>query len=149
MDRIRIRGGTAYAALWLTLLPGSFGRRKDRLSLLAVSLLAGVMVALLELMMANVRLDNAPRIAMTITVTHKSVFKGQYGRNLPQDWHWNLGLEPLPGMTHESMLRVSPAVWERVQPGQRMRLLVHPGRLGWVWYSRAEMDEKGFAEVVR
>ena len=133
----------------ITLLPRFFARRKDRFELLALSLMLGVTVAFFELMIANVRLDQEPRKAVTTIVIDKMIYKGKNGRYPPQYWHWKFKVEPLPGMNDDTFLRVSRTVWDDAQPGQRIRFHPHPGRLGWVWYSRDEMEEEGFAEVLK
>ena len=144
-----LAGATAYAALWFTLFPRYFPRWTQRLELLALSLIVGVMIAFCELMIANIRHDHAPRIDVPTVVTAKTIFKGKYGRHPPEYWTYHLKVEPWADGDDETTLEVSREAWDAVTPGSRIVFRPHPGRLCWIWYSREELKAEDFVTILR
>ncbi len=139
-----LAGATAYAALWFTLFPRYFPRWTQRLELLALSLIMSVLIAFCELMIANIRYDDAPRIAVPTEVKAKMIYKGKYGRHPPEHWTYQLVVKSWTDADDEQTLRVSRETWDSLEPGSRIVFHPHPGRLGWVWYSVAELEAPDF-----
>lgn len=144
-----LAGGTAYAALWFTLFPRHFPRWTQRLELLALSILACALIAFCELMIANIRLDDAPRITVPTEVRAKAIFKGKNGRYPPEYWEYQLHVVSWTDPEDEQYLRVSRQDWERLEAGDRIVFRPHPGRLGWVWYTRDELEAADFLTLLR
>lgn len=141
--------GTAYAGFWFLVFPRAFPRWHDRLTVLAYAFVIGILIAMIELMIANIRHDDAPRIAVPTTVIDKSIYKGKSGRYPPEHWTWHLRVSAWSADSGEEHLRVSRETWESVRPGSEIVFHPHPGWLGWLWYSEAELEEAGFVEVRR
>ena len=144
-----LAGSTVYAAVWLTLFPRYFPRWTDRLQLLALSLIACILIAFCEVMIANIRYDDAPRVTLQTVVKDKTIFKGKYGRHPPEHWAWNITVESWADPADEVILRVSRETWEAIAPGQRIAFRPHPGRLGWIWYTKEELESPDFVSVVQ
>jgi hypothetical protein len=144
-----LAGATVYAALWLTLFPKYFPRWTHRLELLALSLIAFVLIAFCEVMIANIRYDDAPRITIQTAVKEKTIYKGKYGRHPPEYWTWHLAVESWTDPDDERNLQVSREAWDALSPGDRIVFRPHPGRLGWVWYTAEELAEPDFVAIVQ
>jgi hypothetical protein len=138
----------AYTTVWVILFPRHFQRWRQRLELLILGLLAGALIALCEVMIANIQYDDAERIELSTRVITKTVFKGKYGRDPPEYWTYHLVVEPWDGSTKEQNLSVSQSAWHRLEPGQRIAFRPHPGRLGWIWYTKAELEAPDFVNAL-
>jgi hypothetical protein len=148
MAEVALVFGLVYTAAWMTLFPRHFARWSQRLLLLALALTSGALIAFLELMIANIRYDDAPRIVLQTTVAAKTIFKGKSGRNLPEHWTWHLSVESWTTPGEEQTLQVSRATWDEVDVGRRIVFQPHPGRFGWVWYSRDEFEAPDFVRIL-
>jgi hypothetical protein len=147
--QVALAGATVYAALWLTFFPRYFPRWTDRLQLLAFSLITCILIAFCEVVIANIRYDDAPRVTLQAEVKDKTIFKGKYGRHPPEHWAWNITVESWVDPADELTLRVSRETWETVAPGQRITFRPHPGRLGWIWYTKEELESPDFVSIVQ
>jgi hypothetical protein len=139
-------GSTIYIAFWLTAFSKAFPDWSDRLVLMANSFLIAIMVAFAMLFVVNVEQDHAPRIVVPTVVLEKAIYKGKYGRDLPEYWRYHLVVRSWKDDFGEERMTVARDDFDRAQPGDTVTFRLHPGRLGWFWYTNEELSSPGFVE---
>ena len=137
-------GSTIYIAFWFTAFSKAFPAWPDRLMLIANAFLSAIIVALAMLGVVNVEQDHAPLIVVPTVVLDKAIFKGTYGRAPPEYWQYKLVVRSWKDDFAEERMRVGRDDFDRAEPGDRVTFRLHPGRLGWFWYTEEEMSAPGF-----
>jgi hypothetical protein len=142
-------GSTIYIAFWLTAFGKAFPAWTDRLVLMANSFLSAILVAFAMLFVVNVEQDHAPLIVVPTVVLDKTIYKGKYGRDLPEYWRYQLVVRSWKDDLAEERMRVGRDDFDHAEPGDTVSFRLHPGRLGWLWYTDEEMSAPGFVEFGR
>ncbi len=142
-------GSTIYIAFWLTAIPRAFPGWRERLVLMANSFLIAIIVAFAMLFIVNVEQDRATVVIVPAEVLHKTIYKGKYGRDAPAYWRYILVVRSWQDDFGEEPIRVSRESHEAIMPGNIVSFRLHPGRLGWFWYTDEESATPGFVEIRR
>ena len=137
-------GSTIYIAFWLTAFSKAFPAWTDRLVLMANAFLSAIFVAFAMLFVVNVEQDNAPPIEVPTVVLDKTIYKGKSGRALKEHWQYNLVVRSWKDDFAEERMRVGRDDFYLAEPGDTVTFRLHPGRLGWFWYTEEELSAPDF-----
>jgi hypothetical protein len=137
-------GSTIYVAFWFNAFSKIFPTWLDRLVLMGNAFLSAIMVAYAMLCVVNVEQDHAPLIEVSTVVLDKAIYKGKNGRALPEHWQYNLIVRGWKDDLAEERLRVGRDDFDRAEPGDTVTFRLHPGQLGWFWYTEKEFSSQGF-----
>lgn len=144
-----LAGSTVYIAFWLTAFPRAFPGWRVRLVLMANSFLIAIMTAFAMLFIINIEQDRSAVVVVPAEVLHKMVYKGKYGRDAPAYWRYILVVRSWQDDTGEEPIRVGREYYEAITPGNIVSFRLHPGRLGWFWYTDEESTTPSFVEILK